>query len=72
MKFKVLVKPNSNREFVKEEDGLIVIAVKEPPIKGKANKRVIELLAKYFGVKKSQIRIVSGLKSKEKVVEVLR
>jgi len=39
-----------------------------PPIKGQANKRLVELLASYFGVSKSQVDIIKGLKSKHKLV----
>ncbi len=38
--------------------------------KGKANQAVIKLLAKHLKVKKSQLRFVAGLKSREKVIEL--
>jgi uncharacterized protein (TIGR00251 family) len=44
--------------------------VRAPPVKGKANEAVIEVLAEFFGVKKSDIRIMSGERSREKVVEI--
>ena len=37
---------------------------------GKANKELIELLADKYDVPKSQIRIKSGLSSKNKLVEI--
>ena len=40
------------------------------PEKGEANRELIRKLAKYFKVSTSQIRIVAGLKSKSKVIEV--
>lgn len=40
------------------------------PEHGKANDKVIELLADYFGIAKSKIEIISGLSSKVKRVEV--
>lgn len=46
------------------------VFVKETPIEGRANEAVIRILAKYFGVSKSQIKIVSGLKSRQKVIEI--
>lgn len=46
------------------------IKVSSPPEKGKANKRIIELLSKEFGVKKQDIKIVSGESSNRKIVEM--
>lgn len=46
------------------------VAVKEPPKENKANFAVLELLAEYFKVPFSRIRIVSGATSREKVVEI--
>lgn len=36
------------------------VSVTQAPEKGKANKAILELLAKQLGVKKSQIELVSG------------
>jgi uncharacterized protein YggU (UPF0235/DUF167 family) len=41
------------------------------PEKGGANQAVIEILAEYFNVAPSLIRITSGNKSKHKLVEIL-
>ena len=38
---------------------------------GKANKRLVEILSLYFGVSKSRVRILKGLKSREKIIEVI-
>ena len=65
-RIKIKVIPNSNRDSIEGGDPLIV-RVKEPAVKGKANKAVIKLLSKHFS---SPVRIVSGAKSKEKIVEV--
>jgi hypothetical protein len=40
------------------------------PESGKANKKVIELLANFLQVKKSQISITKGHKNKNKVIEI--
>jgi uncharacterized protein (TIGR00251 family) len=69
----IKVKPRSKTEGVtKEIDGdVYVVRVKAPPVEGKANRAVLKLLAKHFGVPESRLRIVSGLSSKNKVVEVM-
>ncbi len=70
MKVQVKVKPNSKTaEVIQESDGLVV-KVKEPPREGKANQAVIKLLAKYFGVSQSQVKIVAGFRGRSKVVEI--
>lgn len=73
MKIQVRVKPRSKTEDVtKEMDGSVyIVRVKEPPVEGKANRAVLKLLAKHFGVPESRLRIVSGLSGKNKVVEVM-
>ena len=70
MKIRVKVIPNSKTdEVIREGDGFLV-KVKEPPKEGKANKAVMESLARYFGVPQSSVRISSGLKSRNKLIEV--
>lgn len=62
----IKVVPNSKTEEIIEADPLIV-RVKEPPTKGKANKAVVKLLSRYFS---ANVRIVSGTTSRKKIVEI--
>lgn len=48
----------------------IEIEVNEEPVKGKANARIIELIASYFKINKHDLEIVYGKKSKEKGILV--
>ena len=70
MKIQVTVKPNSKTEEVSQEGDGFTVKVKEPPKEGKANQAVIKLLAGHFGISQSQVRILSGFKSKNKVIEI--
>ncbi|NEQ26697.1 MAG: DUF167 domain-containing protein [Microcoleus sp. SIO2G3] len=71
MQKQVKVKPNSKKQTIEEfADGSLTIHLKSPPVDGKANKELIELLAKKFDVSKSQIRIKLGLSSRTKLVEI--
>lgn len=71
MRIQVSVKTNSRVELVeKQSDGTYVVRVNVPPVDGKANKRVQELLAKHFNVPKTTVELVSGSKSKKKVFEL--
>lgn len=71
MKISVKVKPNSRENSVKElENGVFEVKVTDPPEKGKANEKVIELISKYMKIPKSKIEIISGLNSKQKVIQI--
>ena len=46
------------------------VRVRESPVDGQANRALIKLLAHRLGVPVSAVRIASGLKSRNKVVEI--
>lgn len=58
--------------IIKQQGGFYRIRLNIKPLHGKANKKLIEVLAQYFGVAKSQIAIMRGETSKNKVIKVLR
>jgi uncharacterized protein len=59
--------PGARRNEIRgEQDGMLKVSVTQAPEKGKANKAVIELLAKKLGLKKSQIELVAGETSHQK------
>ena len=70
MKLLITVKPGSRQEKVEKTENGYVVYVKEPPMEGKANKALIQLLSHHFEVSKSHITILSGMKSKKKIVEI--
>lgn len=71
MKWQILVKPNSKRPGVTlTGENSLTVAVKAPPIDGKANEAVIEALSQHWGVPKSRITILRGHTGKRKWVEV--
>jgi len=70
MKIHVKVKPSSKTEELSREGDSFVVKVKEPPKEGKANQAVIKLLAEHFSVPQNQVRILSGSRSRNKVIEV--
>ena len=68
---RVRVVPNSKKEIVERTgEDEFVVKVREKPIHGKANKRVVELLSDYFSISKSSVRIVRGVKSRLKMIEI--
>lgn len=71
MRVRVRVKPDADREQVlRNQDGSLTVTVREQPVAGRANRAAAELLAGYFGVPKSAIRLVAGARSRQKVFEV--
>jgi uncharacterized protein (TIGR00251 family) len=63
------VKPGSRTEELTElDDGTWLARVKAPPVDGKANVAVIELVARHFGLRKSQVSIKSGASARMKLV----
>ena len=72
MRIQITVKPNSKKEALEKlESGEYLVRVKAPAREGKANEAVAKLLAKHFGVSKSQIEIVRGLGGRKKWVDIL-
>jgi uncharacterized protein (TIGR00251 family) len=71
----IRVTPQASTNHIKIEthdDGSMLyrVYVTVPPEDGKANKEVIKLLAKHFGVAKSRISLVRGHTSKDKIIEI--
>ena len=69
MRFEVVVE--FHKDFVRVDGNKIVVGLTSAPEKGKANLELIKKLAKHFKVSSSQVKIVAGLKSREKVVEIV-
>lgn len=72
MKITVHVKPNARVEEIRQTSNAeFSVSVKEPPVGGKSNEAVERVLAVYFDIARSRIRIVSGKTSKNKIVEII-
>lgn len=72
MKISVHLKPSSRHreEVVPNDDGSLTIYTKAPAIEGRANSAAVKLLAKYFGVAPSKVKLLRGVASRYKVFEV--
>ena len=63
------VQPKSSRnQFIVEPSGQIRLAITAPPLDGKANKTVVQFIAKEFGMPKRCVELLSGEKSRDKSV----
>ena len=69
--FKVKVQPGAAKnEIIGVQGDVLKIKINAPPVKGKANKALIDFLAKELGVKKSEVEILSGHTSRVKTIKV--
>ena len=71
VRFKVKVQPRAKRTAL---DGKLGEAYKlrlaAPPVDGKANEACVRFFSERLGVRASAVRIVAGLASRNKIVEV--
>jgi len=68
---KVKIVPGSSKnKIIGVYNDSLKITITAPPVEGKANKKCIAYLAKYFNVAKSKIEIISGQTSKNKLIEI--
>lgn len=71
MRITVKVIPRAKkRDIRKQPDGSYKIKVLSPPIDGKANKEVIDIIAREYGVKPSKVKIINGEKGRQKTIEI--
>ena len=71
MKISVQAKTNARQDLVEQlSEREFLVKTKELPINGRANLAIIELLAEYLKIPKSDIQIATGLGSKKKILEI--
>ena len=68
--FNVRVTPHARQNKVVECDGVLRVYTTTAPENGRANDAVVKLLAEYFNVPKSRIKIIKGLACRDKIVTV--
>jgi len=71
MKINVTVKPGSKVEKIIQEGDTLTLYTHAQAHDGEANEAVVKILARYFSISKGCITIVSGGKSKRKIVEII-
>lgn len=71
MRIYVRVSPRSSKkEIVRISEGEYKVKLTAAPVEGEANKMLVEMLADYFKISKSQIKIVGGKSFKTKIVDI--
>jgi len=70
MRINIRVIPKAKQNKVVVEHDRLKVYLTAPPVEGKANQALMEILAEHYGVRRSQVKIISGLKGRDKVVEI--
>ena len=71
MKISVKVKANAKQSKIeKAGEGSYLLWVRQPAKEGKANCEIVKLISEYFSVPKSSVSIRSGMKCRNKTVEI--
>jgi uncharacterized protein (TIGR00251 family) len=67
----IKVEPRSSRsEIVGPYGDGIKVKLTSPPVDGRANKELIDLLSKEFKIRKKDIEIISGQNSRYKIIRI--
>lgn len=65
----IKVRTNARKQEIRKIDEREYrIQVLSPPVEGKANKEVINVVASHFRLPRSRVKIVKGKKSRNKIV----
>ena len=71
LRFDVRVQPRASKdEIAGVREGTLRVRLRAPPVDGAANQALVSFLADELGISRRQVRIVSGLGSRSKVIEV--
>lgn len=71
IQFKIKVQPRASRNEITGWQGeALKIRLTAPPVEGEANEACLKFLAACFNVSRKQVNLVSGLKSRNKVIEI--
>lgn len=72
MRVYIKVIPRSSVNKVEKiSEGEYKVKITAPPVDGEANKKLVEVLADYFDVSKSQVNIVGGKSARVKIIDIL-
>ena len=70
MYLKVFVTPSAKREKIEEKGETLAISVKEPAMGNRANTRVREIVAERFKKSVEKVRILTGHRSRSKMLSI--
>jgi hypothetical protein len=65
-----VVPKSAKSEISGVQDDALKLKITSPPVEGKANEACIKFLSDILGVRKAQVKIVSGHKSRKKTIAI--
>ena len=65
------VKTGLQDNYIKFEDGQIILGIKSLPLKNKANLEVIKILSKLFRVDDVDVIIIKGMSNNIKTIKII-
>lgn len=69
--FPVRVVPRAKKDEIAGVEGeSLKVRIAAPPVRGKANEALVELLAQALGVRKRQVEIASGQRARNKTIRI--
>jgi len=72
IRLQVRVTPKSSKNEVSVDGDVVRVNVSAAPEDGKANKAVVKLLSKHYGVPQSAVRIIRGESGRDKLIQITR
>jgi uncharacterized protein len=71
VEIEVRLQPRASRdEIAGERAGRLLVRVTAPPVEGRANKALCELLAKRLRIARSAVTVIRGERSRDKLVRI--
>lgn len=64
------VKPNAKRQYIRDNIDYLFISIRSKAVQNRANKELIDFLKNKLKISSNQIKIVSGLKSSIKSIQL--
>ena len=70
-RLKVYIQPRASKTgLAGTHDGAVKIRIASPPVDNAANRALIEFVARTLGIARSRVRIVAGVASRTKTLEI--
>jgi uncharacterized protein len=70
MIFNIRVSPRASRNRIEQKGSNLKVYLTSPAYQGLANMQLIDLLSRHFKIKKYQVIIKNGIKSRNKMVQI--
>jgi uncharacterized protein len=71
VRINIYVQPRASKTCIAGmHDGHVKVRLAAPPVDGAANAALVEFVAERLGIAKSRVRVVGGISSRRKVLEI--